>query len=337
MKDQNFAYHIMNFLSHYLTNENGCSPNTVSSYRQCFILLLEFFKDQKHISPQKVNFKHLSRTAVAEFLDWLESTRGCGISTRNQRLAAINSFLHYVTDQVPDYLFQQQQIQSIPIKKAPEPMIEYLLVTEMQVLLSMPVQAKPSGFRDLVLLSLMYDSAARVQEICDLTPRDIQPEHLKVRLRGKGQKVRIIPVMEKTMKLLRQYMKVNKFDEPEHSDNPLFPNLHKQKMTRAGITYILDKYVKRAKRSQPSLFKGNIHPHCLRHSRAMHMLDSDVPLHYIRDFLGHKSVKTTEVYAKTNQESLRKALEKTHKYEVMPEFSWQKNTDTLAWLKNFGK
>ena len=203
----------------------------------------------------------------------------------------------------------------------------------------MPDTSTKSGRRDLALLSLMYDTGARVQEIADLTPQCVRFEKpATIRLHGKGNKTRIVPMMEAQVSLLKRYMTEQNLLRSEEQPHPLFRNKCGVKLTRAGISYILDKYVSMARTIAPELVPDNISCHCLRHSKAMHLLQAGVNLVYIRDFLGHFSVQTTEVYAKADSRQKRQALEKAY-VDVTPNTDpvWQENNDLLEWLISLGK
>jgi integrase/recombinase XerD len=212
-------------------------------------------------------------------------------------LTAIHSFFRYIQYEYPDFLLEWQKILAIPVKKGERGTLNYMSLEGIQLLLKMPDQSTKSGRRDLALMSLMYDTAARVQEIADLTPAMV---HLSkpstIRLIGKGKKARIVPLMDKQVDILKRYMTENNLNEPYANQYPLFFNSRKEKLTRAGIGYILDKYVKMARNKNASLIPPKFSCHCLRHSKSMHMLQSGVNLVYIRDMLGHVSVQATEIY-----------------------------------------
>jgi site-specific recombinase XerD len=241
--------------------------------------------------------------------------------------------------EIPDYIHQAQQILAIPVKKTRKLSIEYLTLDAMKLLLSKPDERTREGRRDQVLLSLLYESGARVQELVDLTVGDARiASPSTIKLTGKGNKSRIVPIMKPMAELLKQYLKENNLTEPHVFDYPLFSNRSKNKLTRAGITYIVKKYVSKAIKEFPELFPDKLSPHCFRHSKAMHLLQSDVNLVYIRDFLGHVDIKTTEIYARIDGEMKRKVLEKNINGVVsdkMPE--WQSNAGLMNWLKNLGK
>jgi site-specific recombinase XerD len=223
------------------------------------------------------------------------------------------------------------------MKKAEHKAMNYLTIEAVTLLLQQPDTANTSGRRDLALISLMYDIGARVQEIIDLTPSCVRvdkPSTIKVI--GKGNKARIIPMLDGQVKLLKEYMMENKLTDPRANLYPLFFNSKHEKLTRAGINYILLKYVGMAAKKNPTLFPTRISCHSLRHSKAMHLLQAGVNLVYIRDILGHVSVTTTEVYARADSRKKREAIESAYVQTApkeMPE--WLKSDNLLQWLKNF--
>ena len=189
-------------------------------------------------------------------------------------------------------------------------------------------------------MSLLYDTGARVQELADLRMEDIRlSSPTVIRLTGKGNKSRLVPIMKPTEILLRHYLDEHDKDYAVHGGYPLFCNRVGKKLTRAGVTYILNKYMEQAKASGESVLPESISPHCLRHSKAMHLLQSGVNLVYIRDLLGHADVSTTEVYARADEHFKRKALEEAYPSPtpVSEKSVWQKDGDLFDWLKNLGK
>ncbi len=216
-------------------------------------------------------------------------------------------------------------------KKAPTPAIAYLSPDDVQSIFAQADTSTKYGRRDMLLLSLMYDSGARVQEICDLRVRDVRLQKPPtVTLTGKGRKTRFVPIMASTASALTVYFSDNCLSSPEKADQPLFTNHQRGKLTRAGVTYILKKYFGAARQENPNLPK-KISPHILRHSKAMHMLQAGINLVYIRDFLGHVHVETTEIYAKADTEMKRRAIESAHiKIESeLPAWTDDKNIMTL--------
>jgi len=339
MKPTDFSYYLTGFLIKYLPGETGASKNTIASYRDTFILFLGFLKDIKGIPTDRLTLDLVTKDLVVEYLDWMENERHCSTATRNVRLAALHSFFQYLQYQNPDNLLEWQRILSIPVKKVEKKTINYLTLDGIKLLLEMPDQNMKTGRRDLALLTLMYDTGARVQEVIDLTPSQVRfDKPYTVKLIGKGNKARIVPLMEPTVQILKRYMKEQGLLELSANVYPLFFNKRKEKLTRAGVNYILAKYKDMARERDNALIPEVLTCHCLRHSKAMHLLQAGVNLVYIRDILGHCSVQITEVYAKADSKQKREAIEKAYT-DVTPteEPIWQKNDDLLYWLKSFNK
>lgn len=331
-----FARYMSKYLTEYLPGIQGVSYNTIASKRDAYILLLKYLDDAQNIKAEDVDIPLLSRETIIKYLEWLEKSRGSSVSTRNIRLAAIKSLFSYIQTQTPDYIYQCQQILSIPRKKEPGHTLEYLTVEGIKSVLDAVEASSRTGLRDLTLLSLMYDSAARVQEIADLSVNDFRAEKPStLRLTGKGSKTRIVPLMSTTSDLVSKYISIYHPSYRGEYNVPLFLNRKKEKLTRAGIAYILKKYVKIAREKQPDLIPETVSPHGLRHSKSMHMLQAGVPLIYIRDFLGHSEISTTEIYARCDSEQKRKAIENTCPSITKSETPmWQKDTSLLGWLQS---
>jgi site-specific recombinase XerD len=335
-----FTKYISDFFNHYLPSERGVSINTIKSYSHTFILLLNYLNDVKKIRIRKLDFRHITRPAVVDFLDWLQNERGCSNTTRNQRLSAISAFIKYAAYKVPDSLYENQQILSIPLKKTETHTINYLTTEGMELLFKQPDVTKKKGLRDLALLSLMYESAARVQEIIDLTPSSlfISSKPYKMELHGKGNKYRTVPLPENEVTILLRYMDQSELLKRENAQKPLFHNAWGHKMTRNGINNVLVKHVATARTKNPGLIAKDISCHGIRHSKAMSLLESNVQLIHIRDFLGHKSVLTTEIYARVNPKytfEVIKAAYKNINVDEMP--VWENNNQLLSMLKEFAK
>lgn len=337
MKPTDFSKHLTDFLSKYLPGERGLSANTIHSYKVTFILLIQFIEDEKKIPVTKLSLKDLTQDYVVEFLNWLQATRRCSDSTRNVRLAAIHSFFKFLQYSVPENLNEWQRILSIRVKKAKKLSMSYLTLEGIKLLLAQPDLTTKKGRRDLALLALMYDSAARVQEIVDLTPSSLRlTQPFTIKLVGKGNKARIVPLMEQQVGHLRSYMEKNHLLQQHANGYPLFFNSRKEKLTRAGLHHILQHYVCMAREKNPNLIPDKISPHSLRHSKAMHLLQAGVNLVYIRDILGHQSVQTTEVYARVDSKQKREAIEKAYSDVVKREVpKWVDNGGLMEWLVSF--
>jgi site-specific recombinase XerD len=329
-----FAVSLHRFLTTHLAGLRGCSPNTVASYRDTFKLLIVFFRDERSVPPEKLTLDCVDDAAVTAFLDWLETARRNSISTRNQRLAAISSFYRWVQSRDPTLLACCQDILSIPAKKHAQRAVNHLTVEQTRLLLAQPDRSTRRGRRDATLLATLYDSAARAQELADLTVRDIRTERPPmVALTGKGGKTRHVPLGDNTTALLNAYLTEQRLNTPGHHDDAVFINQHHSKLSRGGIAWILRKY--QAKTGDPTLLTADLHPHVLRHSKAMHLYEAGVPLPYIRDILGHVDLSTTEIYARASTEAKRKALEAAYTDIVtgdLPE--WNQDPRLLDWLAN---
>jgi len=340
MKPTDFATQLSRYLGVYLPGQSGGSVNTVRSYRDTFSLFLRYCKDEQDLPPQKLTLEKINHHLVEQFLLWLEKERDCCAGTRNNRLAAIHAFYRYLQIELPHFLYRCQEILAIPYKKTQKKVMSYLTLDGVKALLAKPDASTASGRRDLCLLSLLYDTGARVQELCDLRMEDVRlSSPTVIRLTGKGRKSRLVPIMAPTEKLLRQYLEEHDRNDAAHGGYPLFCNRAGNKLTRAGVAYILEKYMAQTKASGEHAQPDSISPHCLRHSKAMHLLQSGVNLVYIRDLLGHADVRTTEVYARADERFKRKALEEAYPSPtpLSERPMWQKDDDLLDWLKNLGK
>jgi site-specific recombinase XerD len=337
MKSTDFAKLLADYLSQYLPGQRNVSTNTIISYRDTFKLFLIFSRDKKGVLPEHLVLAHIDEGFVNDFLLWIENERKCGISTRNQRLAAIHAFFRYVQVEAPEMLLRCQRILSIPFKKNGRAAIDYLSPDALKILLEQPDKTASDGRRDLVLMTVLYDTGARVQELIDLVVRDIRLDTPPiVALTGKGKKTRHVPLMSKTAKMLSAYLAERHLDTAAMSNHQVFYNRQRNKLTRAGVLYIISKYVKAARTVGCTLFPEKVTPHSLRHSKAMHLLQANVNLVYIRDLLGHVNVSTTEIYARADSETKRLALEKAYIEVVADDIpTWSDDKDLLSWLQNF--
>lgn len=324
MKTNEFPRILSSFLLNELPVVQNQSGNTITSYRDTFIRLLTYMQDVVRINAGKVRVDDLTAERITEFLNWLEKERGNSVSTRNQRLAAIHSLFQYIQVQSPEYMFQCQQVLAIPFKKSEKKQIGFLSEDETKALLAVPDTESRKGRRDQVLLSLLYDSGARVQELADLRVCDLRLDSpAQVKLTGKGRKTRSVPLMDKTVALLRQYLHEQRLDNPSCYEHPLFFNAQKKKLTRQGIAYVLKKYADACGITR------------LRHTKAMYLTEADINPIFIRDFLGHTDLKVTEVYSKTSVKMKRAALEKMNsgKHDVVPEKTdWTEDESLMDWL-----
>jgi len=315
-----FAKHIGNFFSSCLPHERNVSPNTIAAYRDTFVLFVNYMKDEKHIKADKITLDDVTKENVISFLIWLISQNGSSIATRNCRLAAIHSFVSYLQYEKVEKLGEWQSILSIKVMKKESNVPNYLSVEGMKLLLAQPDPESYSGLKHLSVLALMYDTGCRVQELIDLRVDSlrIQTEPYTIRIYGKGRKTRVVPMVSDQTILLKKYMDRYRLDDGLCLAHPLFFNNRGEKMTRTGVTYILKKYADMARQITPFLIPESISCHSLRHSKAMHLLQAGVNLVWIRDFLGHTSIQTTEVYARADSKQKREALERAYT-DILPD------------------
>jgi integrase/recombinase XerD len=329
------------FFTDHLAGERAASPATVASYRDAMKLLLTWFKDAEHIPPEKLRLADIDRPHILRFLNWLQAERGCSTTTRNQRLAVIKSFCRYTAIEQPDRLDQLTHVLAIRHKNTPAPNLGHLTGDEVKTLLAEPGTASARAIRDTFLLALAYDTAARVQELCDLNVADIRgSDPMTVTIRGKGSKIRYVPLMGPTARLVTDYL--------EHRDphpglgadtDPLFHGPNHSRMTRSGVAKLLTRHVRAVRKRDPSWAPGlPVTPHTLRRSKAMHLIQAGVNLIYIRDLLGHADVSTTEIYARADAETKRKAIESAYEPltpDALPD--WTTDTSLIGWLDTLGR
>ena len=264
-KPTDFSYFLSNFLIKFLPCERGLSNNTISSYRDTFVLLLKYYKEINSIKPEYIDLSTLNKEQILSFLNWLENDRGVSTRTRNQRLAAIHSFFRYIQEVEPSLLHECQKILTISFKKALHRSINYLSLGTVKAILAQPDITTIGGRRDAVMLSTMYDTGARVQEIIDLKVRDIRTESpATIRLTGKGNKTRIVPLMQPTANLIRLYIREKSLLVSEKQTAPLFTNRMNLSLTRAGVAYILNKHFESMLKANPESPSDKISPHIFR-------------------------------------------------------------------------
>ncbi|HYO47099.1 MAG TPA: tyrosine-type recombinase/integrase [Gemmatimonadota bacterium] len=299
------------FFVQYLAAERNVSPHTMAAYRDALKLLLRFVAAHGGRQVADLSMEDLAPPVILEFLADLEATRGNSIRTRDARLAAIQSFFRYVMKREPALSARCQRVLAIPDKRAVRPVLGYLTEVEIQAILQQVDRMRPDGERDYLLLALLYDTGARVQELLDVRPSDFRfvPPAF-VRVRGKGRRERLCPLLPQTARVVSAY--VAACGRALDDAHPLLRNRRGDTLTRHGARYLLKKYVQRAEASTPSIKRPGISPHTWRHTKAMHLLQAGVPLVTIRDFLGHADVKSIEIYVQIDLAMKRKALMATN-------------------------
>ena len=336
MKPTDFSKLLTDYLSRYLPVECGVSRNTIQTYSQTFMIFLRYMSEEECIKPENLFLRDITKQKVISFLEWLEKKRGCSVSTRNARLATLHSFFRFIQYRDVEGLKQWQEVLSVRFKKCAYPEMAFLTVEGLKLILKQPDTQTRYGRRDLALLGLLYDSGARVQELINLTPSDLRfDETVTVRLQGKGNKVRIVPLTSSQTENLKRYMKENLLFEPQNVVHPIFTNPQRNRLSRAAVLNIVKKYADMARMVMPNLIPENVGCHTFRHSKAMHLLEADINLVYIRDFLGHTSTTSTEIYARASEKKKALALQKVNPSIVTnKKTTWQKNGQLLAWLKD---
>ena len=339
MKSTDFATLLSRYFTRYLPNERGSSPQTIDSYKNAFILYLEYMESIWGIKPENLSVKDYTRESILGFLKWLEGERGNSVTTRNYRLAAMKGFVHYLKYEFPDYMEEYQRILGIPLKKAEQKEISYMKTEGIELLVHQIDVNATNGLRDYVMILILYTTGVRVSELINIKVKDISlTEPYTIRIHGKGYKGRYVPLMKTAVPHIKQYLSYMHYDMEARYEEYLFKNHMNTQFTRQGINYVLKKYGAKARNKNKELIPADLTAHKMRHTTAMELLTSGVDLMYIRDLLGHSSVMTTEVYARTDAKLKRKAIEAASK-EILPqeEASWDTNTNLKEWLKSFNK
>ncbi len=304
------ARSITRYFQEYLPMLRGMSRRTIQTYRDGMILFLGFSAKDCGRPVDALEIADITAERVGRFLAFLEVERKNGIVTRNARLAGLHTFARFLLAENPECMLALQQVLGIPFKRgAKAAPIEYLEKAEIEALLAGVDRKTSAGRRDYAMFSLMFNTGARVQEILDLRVRDVRVESpCQVRLVGKGSKVRLCPIWPQTARLLDGLIRMRHDGTETMADTPVFLNAHGVAMTRFGVRYLLQKYVDIAATAAPTLTGKRIHPHCLRHSTAIHLLKAGVDFATISQWLGHTSLNTTMRYARADIDLKRQAL-----------------------------
>ena len=300
------APHIAAFLKQRLPVERRASPNTCDSYAHAFKLLFQYASECLKVPPSELNLEQIDAPLIVNFLGHLETARGNGAGSRNIRLAAIKSFMHFMEYRVPSALEQIQRILAIPAKKTDSRLVRHLTAEEMQSILDAPDPTVRDGIRDRAMLHLCFAGGLRVSELVGLRIEDLllQPQ-ASILVHGKGRKERCLPLWKETASALRAWLSVRgTIRTPE-----LFPNARNVSMTRAGFEYILRKHVRAAAKRCPSLSAKRVSPHVLRHTCALTILQATKDLRKVSLWLGHSSMQTTEIYTRADPSVKLEALE----------------------------
>lgn len=320
---------LQDFFLRRLVKERGASAHTIASYRDSFELLLGYLEQRTGRTPSALTLEDLDASMVLAFLDHLESDRGNSPRTRNLRLTAIRSFLRYASVRDPTTLPVAQRVLAIGPKRFDRPALDYLTRREVEALLDAPDRETWSGQRDTVLLAVLYNSGARVSEITGLTIADVLLDRdSALHLHGKGRKERVVPLWKSTSALLRTWLP----QIDRRPGAPVFPNRSGQRLSRSGIEYRLRVTLRKAAERCPSLAARRISPHTLRHTTAMHLLQSGVDITVIALWLGHEDTATTHLYIEADLAMKEAALKRVEDPAPTP-VRFTANDSLLAFLE----
>jgi len=329
---------LVRFFEEFLPGQRGLSPNTVRSYRDAMLLLLQFTAADAKRPVDRLQVSDLSAERVAAFLNHLQSERSNGIATRNARLGAIHVFARFLAARMPEALGTLQRVIALPYKRgAREVPIEYLERAEIEAVLQSIDRSDALGRRDYALFALMFNTGARVQEALDVRRRDVRLDAPpQVRLHGKGNKVRLCPIWPVTAKLLRAFIDELPASDGDPADALVFTNARGRPLTRFGVRYLLRRYVEAAAKAVPSLRDKSIHPHSLRHSTAIALLKSGVDFATISQWLGHAGLNTTMRYARADIDLKRQAIAQVFPDALAPPRGGRfepDGRDLVGWLR----
>lgn len=307
MSDLRAAPLIQAFFVEHLLQHKAASPQTIRAYRDTFRLLLAFVREHSGTEPANLQLAALDASTVLAFLDHLERDRHNTPQSRNARLAAVRSFFRYVAFREPEALDLATRVLAIPTKRSRRPGVGYLTRTEIEALLAAPDRSCWSGRRDHALLLTLYNTGARVSEIASLQQSQVSlGPNASVQLLGKGRKERRIPLWTKSARTIKTW-----FGEiAELPGGWAFPNTRGAPLSRHGVRFIVSRTVASCLAKCPSLADKTVSPHVIRHTTAMHLLQSGVDPTVIALWLGHERLETTHIYIEADLEAKEKALRK---------------------------
>lgn len=323
------------FFETYLAGQRDVSPNTIFAYRDSIKLLLRFAARRAGRQVIRLQVDDLGSDTVLAFLTYLETERKNCAATRNCRMVAVHRFFAYVAEMDPQHAELCRRVLDIPVKKTVSSTMTYLERDEMKALLEVPRPSHRHGLRDSALLTLLYNTGARASEAVGLNIKDVRFEAPPlVRILGKGRKERACPIWPETVEALQAYLKQR--SDGSRPDAPPFLNAHGRRLGRFGIVAILKRHIATAAGQRPSLAAKRISPHTLRHTAAMHLLQSGVETNVIKSWLGHVSVTTTNEYIEIDMAMKREAIERCTPPVPEPtgEIPWRRRQDIIEWLED---
>lgn len=327
IKDEQFYKTLRDFLDTYLISQKNYSRNTQRAYKLAFSQLLDYFRDELGVPYSKIGFDNMTYSNICGYTAWLERTRNCAFQTINQRLMAIRSFTKYASIIDPAKIHVQVEISNVPRKKVPVKVVDHMSETALESLFKQPNLSKPNGRRDQFFMILMYDVAARCRELLDLKVGDVNlGKNASVMLTRKGGKRQSVPVSESVAAHFAEYLKwFHPQNERSDNDYVFYTVIHgvKNQMSPDAVATFMKGYAAKCRAVCPETPR-RVHPHMLRHSRAMHLYRSGMPLVLISEFLGHADVNTTRIYAWADTEMKRQAIQRvTPKENTSVSAIWQ--------------
>lgn len=330
---------VRRFLLDYLPRQRCLSANTILSYKQTLNLFVFYVRTELGIAAADLTFSRINRDTILGFLTWLENVRRCRTATRNQRLMALRSFLQFAGQIDCTQTALYFSACNIPSKESHGRIVEFLTEPALTALLQQPDPSKQKDLRNLVFMILMYDTAARCSELLDMRVCDLRLDvkHPIAYLHGKGRKIRTVPLLGRTVQHCKRYLEKYHPKEDSHSDAPLFYTvIHgtQQKMSPDTVAAFFSKYGIMARTACPEI-PEHIHPHMMRHTRAMHLYQSGMPLALLSQYLGHAQVETTMIYAYADTEMKRAAIQKAdavRKNKPVPDEIWANNEEMILKL-----
>lgn len=298
-----------------LGRQRQASPRTIASYRDTLRLLLCFMQTTTGKAPSDLDWDDLDDKAISAFLDHLESERGNTTRTRNLRLTAIRSLFHYAALHHPEHAGVIQRVLAIPAKRFAKATVSFLSAEEAAALIDAPDLQRWEGRRDRALLVLALQSGLRVSELIGLDCTDIvlgTGGH--VQCEGKGRKQRAVPLTNSAQQVLRVWMT----ERAGRSSDPLFPTRTGRRLSPDAIERRVTVHAATAARSCASLQNKKLHPHVLRHSCAMSLLQARVDVAVIALWLGHADMRSTDAYIHADLTIKERALALTTPASVKP-------------------
>lgn len=296
---------VQRFFSQYLVEQRALSPCTVAAYRDTFTLFLAFAQERLAKSPASLSMADIKPDLILAFLEHLERERHNTVRSRNARLAALRTFLKFAARHDVASLQVIEQALAVPMKRFEQPMLGFLSREEMFAILAAPGTSWIEQ-RDHLLFALLYNTGARVSETIAVKVGDVVLDRAAcVHLRGKGRKQRAVPLWKSTVQEIRTWLQLN----PQVTvDSALLPNRDGAAMTRSNVTQRLRLAVQAACKTTPSLAKRSVTPHTIRHTTAMHLLQSGVDISVIALWLGHERPTTTHMYVEADLAMKDRAL-----------------------------